>query len=97
VAEQEPSVTAAVVASTLLLLRDDPELGPLTAPEATASIEAMVRGTLPIFGHVLDHASSRRRRAAATAIATGAKLPTSSRTGGGIGRRSGFRFRRGNT
>jgi methyltransferase (TIGR00027 family) len=49
------SVTAAVVASTLLLLRDDPEFGQLLDPVAHESIDAAVRVTLPVFGHLLDY------------------------------------------
>lgn len=43
-----PSVTAAVVASTLLLSKDDPNLGHL-APD-----EVAVRRAVPLFGHLLD-------------------------------------------
>ncbi|MBX3233445.1 MAG: class I SAM-dependent methyltransferase [Labilithrix sp.] len=49
-----PSTTAAVVASTLLLLEDDPALAPLAFPEATPSVEAAVRHALPIVGRLLD-------------------------------------------
>lgn len=49
------SVTAAVVASTLLLLRDDPAFGHLLDPVAHESIDAAVRVTLPVFGHLLDY------------------------------------------
>ncbi len=53
--DRKSSVTAAVVASTLLLLRDDPELGALASPESTDAVEAAVRKTLPVMGHLLDH------------------------------------------
>lgn len=49
-----PSTTAAVVASTLLLLKDDPELARLDAPEATPAVEAAVRRAIPLFGTLLD-------------------------------------------
>jgi methyltransferase (TIGR00027 family) len=49
-----PSTTAAVVASTLLLLNNDPELARLGAPEATPAVEAAVRRAIPLFGTLLD-------------------------------------------
>jgi len=49
-----PSTTAAVVASTLLLLENDPALARLAAPEATPAVESAVRCALPIFGRLLD-------------------------------------------
>lgn len=52
--DSKPSVTAAVVASTLLLLPGDPELGPLLDPLAQPAIDASVRRTIPIFGELLD-------------------------------------------
>jgi methyltransferase (TIGR00027 family) len=50
--DRGPSVTAAVVAATLLLLGDDPDLRTLAVPEAE-SIEAAVRATLPIVDQLL--------------------------------------------
>jgi methyltransferase (TIGR00027 family) len=51
-----PSVTAAVVASTLLLVKDDPELARLdAAPQPSCdSVEAAIRRALPLFGTLLD-------------------------------------------
>jgi methyltransferase (TIGR00027 family) len=49
-----PSVTAAVVASTLLLLEDDPVLAPLQAAPAPDAVEAAVRRAIPLFGRLLD-------------------------------------------
>lgn len=49
-----PSVTAAVVASTLLLLEDDPHLAPLNAAPAPREVEAADRRAIPFFGRLLD-------------------------------------------
>lgn len=49
-----PSVTAAVVASTLLLLEDDPDLGPLNAALEARAVEQAVRRVIPLFGRLLD-------------------------------------------
>lgn len=49
-----PSVTAAVVASTLLLLEDDPDLASLHAAPAADAVEAAVRRAIPLFGTLLD-------------------------------------------
>ena len=54
--ERGPSVTAAVVAATLLLLRDDPELGHLVDRVTLAPIERAVREVVPVLGSLLDHA-----------------------------------------
>jgi methyltransferase (TIGR00027 family) len=47
-------VTAAVVASTLLLLRDDPELRHLVDPACLAPLELAVRRTVPLLGYLID-------------------------------------------
>lgn len=49
-----PSVTAAVIASTLLLLEDDPDLAPLGAVSEADAVEAAVRRAIPLFGRLLD-------------------------------------------
>ncbi len=51
---QGPSTTAALVASTLLLLRDDPAFEGLIDQTARDQIEASVRATIPAFGVALD-------------------------------------------
>jgi methyltransferase (TIGR00027 family) len=53
--ERGPSVTAAVVAATLLLLRNDPDLGHLVDPNALAPLERAVRKVVPAMGGLLDH------------------------------------------
>ena len=53
--DHAPRVTAAVVASTLLLLEDDPDLHCLATPLASPAIEAAVRETIPALGFALDH------------------------------------------
>lgn len=47
-------MTAAVVASTLLLLEDDPVLAPLKAASAPDEVEAAVRRAIPFFGRLID-------------------------------------------
>ncbi len=49
-----PSTTAALVASTLLLLRDDPAFHGLVDDAARDRIEAAVRTTIPAFGTAID-------------------------------------------
>ncbi|NOU29145.1 MAG: SAM-dependent methyltransferase [Polyangiaceae bacterium] len=49
-----PSTTAALVASTLLLLRDDPAFRGIVDEAARDRIEASVRTTIPAFGAALD-------------------------------------------
>ncbi|MBX3225458.1 MAG: class I SAM-dependent methyltransferase [Labilithrix sp.] len=52
--EPRPSVTAAVVAATLLLLRDDPELGHLVDRRSLDAIARSIREPLPGVGWALD-------------------------------------------
>lgn len=52
--EPRPSVTAAVVAATLLLLRDDPELGHLVDRRTLDAIARAIREPLPGVGWALD-------------------------------------------
>lgn len=47
-------MTAAVVAATLLLLRDDPALGQLVDPRILDAIDRSVREPVPAFGWALD-------------------------------------------
>lgn len=68
VPSQGPTVTAAVVASTLLLLRDDPELAPLAEGLALSSVERAVRAALPPLGWLLDHAPWWLLRRASSAV-----------------------------
>lgn len=65
--DSKPSVTAAVVASTLPL-RDDPMLGHLVDLSAQTAIEATVRRTIPIFGALLDHVPRAILRRASFAV-----------------------------
>jgi len=65
--ERGPSVTAAVVAATLLLLRDDADLGPLIHPPSLAPLEMAVRGVVPALGLALDHIPWRILRRASLA------------------------------
>ena len=53
--DHAPRVTAAVVAATLLLLDDDPDLRCLATPDASPHIEEAVRETIPALGFMLDH------------------------------------------
>lgn len=58
-------MTAAVVAATLLLLRDDPELGHLVDRRSLDAIDRSIREPLPGIGWALDHLPwSLLRRAA---------------------------------
>jgi len=50
-----PSVTAAVVAATLLLLRGDAELGHLIDETALRPLELAIRATVPLLGLAIDH------------------------------------------
>lgn len=52
--QTKPSATAAVVASTLLLLRGDADLEPLADPATHAAVESAVRRAIPAFGALLD-------------------------------------------
>lgn len=51
-----PSTTAAIVAATLLLLRDDPALESLVDEEALPFIRRLVREAVPPLRPLLDHA-----------------------------------------
>lgn len=51
---KRPSVTAAVVAATLLLLRDDPALGHLVDRRTLDAVERSIREPLPGIGWALD-------------------------------------------
>jgi methyltransferase (TIGR00027 family) len=68
VRKAKPSTTAAVVASTLLLWRDDPGLGHLVDAETRRSIEAAAREVVPLFGRLLDHVPWRVLRRVAFAV-----------------------------
>ena len=52
--EKRPSVTAAVVAATLLLLRDDPALGHLVDRRTLDAVDRSIREPLPGIGWALD-------------------------------------------
>ena len=53
--DRKPSMTAAVVAASLLLLPDDPLLGPLVDRSALPYIERNVREVAALLGLALDH------------------------------------------
>lgn len=50
-----PSTTAAVIAATLLVLADDPELAPLVDRAAVPYVERLVSEAAPLLGRTLTH------------------------------------------